>query len=51
MKFNTLQTSVMSGQLGDIFWDLAPWITYEAGNDLGCNIYVANNTALKRNMP
>ena len=33
---------VMSGELGDIFWDLAPWITYEPGNDLGCSIYVAN---------
>ena len=34
--------SVMSGSLGDIFWDLAPWITYEPGYDLGCSIYVAN---------
>ena len=34
--------SVMSGTLGDIFWDLAPWITYEPGYDLGCSIYVAN---------
>ncbi len=34
--------SVMSGTLGDIFWDLAPWITYELGYDLGCSIYVAN---------
>jgi len=34
--------TVMSGELGDIFWDLAPWITYEPGYDLGCSIYVAN---------
>jgi hypothetical protein len=32
----------MSGEIGDIFWDLAPWITYEPGYDLGCSIYVAN---------
>ena len=32
----------MGGELGDIFWDLAPWITYEPGYDLGCSIYVAN---------
>ena len=34
--------NVMSGSLGDIFWDLPPWITYEPGYDLGCSIYVAN---------
>jgi len=34
--------NVMSGTLGDIFWDLAPWITYEPSYDLGCSIYVAN---------
>ena len=34
--------TVMSSELGDIFWDLAPWITYEPGYDLGCSIYVAN---------
>jgi len=34
--------NVMSGSLGDIFCDLAPWITYEPGYDLGCSIYVAN---------
>jgi hypothetical protein len=28
--------------MGDIFWDLAPWLTYESGYDLGCSIYVAN---------
>ncbi len=44
MKFDVMQVSVMAGQLGDIFWDLAPWITYAAGYDLGCNIFVANPT-------
>ena len=34
--------TVMGSSLGDIFWDLAPWITYEPGYDLGCSIYVAN---------
>jgi hypothetical protein len=34
--------NVMSGDLGDIFWDLAPWIVYTPGYDLGCSIYVAN---------
>ncbi|MFA5378228.1 MAG: hypothetical protein WC455_20915 [Dehalococcoidia bacterium] len=38
----TTGMTVMSGELGDIFWDLAPWITYEPGYDLGCSIYVAN---------
>ena len=38
----TTGITVMSGELGDIFWDLAPWITYEPGYDLGCSIYVAN---------
>ncbi len=44
MKFGVMQVSVMGGKLGDIFWDLPPWLTYAAGYDLGCNIYVANNT-------
>ena len=44
MNFDVMQASVMAGQLGDIFWDLAPWIVYDPGYDLGCNIYVANHT-------
>jgi len=40
--------SVMSGSLGDIFWDLPPWITYAPGFDLGCSIYVANPTAVEK---
>lgn len=44
MKLSVSQLSTMSGVKGDIFWDLAPWITYAAGYDLGCSIYVANPT-------
>ena len=44
MKFGVMQISVMAGQLGDIFWDLAPYIAYAPGYDIGCNIYVANPT-------
>ena len=40
--------TVMSGELGDIFWDLAPWITYEPGYDLGCSIYVANPSDMEK---
>ena len=42
------QASVMSGSLGDIFWDLPPWMTYTPGFDLGCSIYVANPTAVEK---
>ena len=44
MKFGVMQISVMAGKLGDIFWDLAPYIAYSPGFDIGCNIYVANPT-------
>ncbi len=44
MKYNALQSGVMSGSLGDIFWDVAPLVAYSPGFDLGCNIYVANPT-------
>jgi hypothetical protein len=40
----TTQVTVMSGQKGDIFWDLPSWIAYASNYDLGCNIYVANPT-------
>ncbi len=43
-ELKVTQSSVMSGGIGDIFWDLAPWIVYSAGLDIGCNIYVANPT-------
>jgi hypothetical protein len=48
MKFSVTQAGVMSGSQGDIFWDLAPWIVYSAGFDLGCNIYVANPTDVEK---
>lgn len=35
-------------QLGDIFWDLAPWVYYLAGYDLGCIIYVVNHTDVEK---
>ena len=44
MKFEAMQVTVMAGKLGDIFWDLAPYIAYTPGFDIGCNIYVANPT-------
>jgi len=40
----TPQITVMGGELGNIFWDLPPWIIYAPGYDLGCTIYVANPT-------
>jgi len=48
MKFETMQSSVMSGGLGDIFWDIAPLIAYSPGFDLGCNLYVANPTDVEK---
>lgn len=42
MKFKVMQMSVMSGARGDIFWNLAPWIVYAAGYDLGCTLKIAN---------
>ena len=39
-----MTVSLMSGTLGDIFWDLPSWIVYVAGFDMGCTIKVANNT-------
>lgn len=38
------EITVMGGELGNIFWDMAPWIIYAPGYDLGCTIYVANPT-------
>ena len=36
------QLRVMAGEVGDIFWDLSPWMYYTPGYDVGCSIYVAN---------
>lgn len=47
MKFGVMQISVMAGKLGDVFWDLAPSISYTPGYDIGCSIYVANTTTEK----
>jgi hypothetical protein len=44
----TTSLSIMSGELGDIFWDLPPAISYVAGLDLGCSIYVANPTETEK---
>lgn len=38
------QTTMMAGQMGDIFWDLPPWLIYTPGYDIGCSIYVANHS-------
>ncbi|KTB48993.1 hypothetical protein DEALK_18400 [Dehalogenimonas alkenigignens] len=37
-------SSVMGGTLGDVFWDLPPWLYYTPGYDLGLSVYVANPT-------
>ena len=42
------QLRVMAGELGDIFWDLPPWIVYTPGYDVGCSIYVANPTETEK---
>ena len=42
----TAVLSIMGGELGDIFWDLPPVVTYVVGLDLGCSIHVANPTDL-----
>lgn len=40
--------SDLSGTLGDIFWDLPAAVSYPAGSELGCTIYVANPTDVPR---
>jgi hypothetical protein len=40
----SLELRPMDGELGDIFWDLPPWITYLPRFELGATIYVANHT-------
>ena len=44
----TTSLSIMSGKLGDIFWDLSSIVTYIAGLDLGCSIYIANPTEIAK---
>jgi len=38
----------LRGTLGDIFWDLPPWIIYIPGSDIGGVIFVANPTDVVR---
>ena len=40
----TNELTTLAGALGDVFWDLPPWITYVAGSELGVTVYVANPT-------
>jgi hypothetical protein len=44
----TSSLSILSGELGDIFWDLPPVVSYVTGLDLGCSIYVANPTEVEK---
>ena len=47
VKFKAMQVlpvTVMGGKLGAIFSDLPSYIVYNAGFDIGCTIYVANDT-------
>ncbi|APV45045.1 hypothetical protein Dform_01726 [Dehalogenimonas formicexedens] len=41
-------SSVMGGALGDVFWDLPPWLYYTPGYDLGLSVYVANPTDVEQ---
>lgn len=38
------QAGNLVGDYGDIFWDLPPRLDYFAGEEINCNIYVANTT-------
>jgi hypothetical protein len=38
------QQADLVGEYGDIFWDLSPSMTYVAGSEIHCRIYVANPT-------
>lgn len=38
------QAGDLVGDYGDIFWDLPPRLDYFAGEEINCNIYVANTT-------
>jgi len=41
-------SSVMGSALGDVFWDLPPWLYYTPGYDLGLSVYVANPTDVEK---
>lgn len=38
------QADTLVGDYGDIFWDLPPRLDYYAGEEINCNIYIANTT-------
>jgi hypothetical protein len=42
------QQKELVGAYGDIFWDLSPSMTYVAGSEIHCRIYVANPTDVDR---
>jgi hypothetical protein len=42
------QQADLVGEYGDIFWDLSPSMTYVAGSEIHCRIYVANPTNVDR---
>jgi len=44
----TIEANEMGGELGDIFWDLPPWLYYSPGYDLGLSLYVANPDDVER---
>lgn len=48
MSLVLTQAEALTEVRGDIFWDLPPVVTYVAGLDLGCSIYVANPTDLAK---
>jgi hypothetical protein len=44
-----VKAATLVGELGDIFWSLPPALTYVAGSEIHCRIYVANPTDVDRN--
>ena len=36
------------GEYGDVFWSLSPVMSYIAGSEIHCRVYVANTTAVER---
>jgi hypothetical protein len=42
------QQTELVGGYGDIFWSLSPSMTYVAGSEIHCRIYVANPTDVDR---
>jgi hypothetical protein len=43
-----VQQAELVGECGDIFWNLSPSMTYVAGSEIHCRIYVANPTGVDR---